>query len=243
MSPYAAKVHSFLLFKQVPFEAYYINPLRVKQELPVGRQIPVLTIDGESRADSTPIGIWLDEAIPGKRRLLPHDPAERERVLAIDQWISDRLIPSHFRAFPGEGVDRFLNGWKLSHVMANTARGGLPLPLRVAWPVFIKRVGFVRRVIAQADDGRSPRETKLARWDEFIDHLGAGAFLGGRDEPSFADVAAYPQFALYWWTGFRGSEDILARPRLLDWLRRMQQEVHGDPPVMPARLRKRELPV
>ena len=64
MSPYAAKVHCFLLYKGLDFECFYINPLRVAKDLPVGRQIPVLTIDGESRADSTPIGLWLDERFP-----------------------------------------------------------------------------------------------------------------------------------------------------------------------------------
>ena len=36
MSPYAAKVHCFLLYKGLAFEPYYINPLRVRRELPVG---------------------------------------------------------------------------------------------------------------------------------------------------------------------------------------------------------------
>jgi glutathione S-transferase len=42
MSPYAAKVHCFLLYKGLDFECFYINPLRVKRDLPVGRQIPVV---------------------------------------------------------------------------------------------------------------------------------------------------------------------------------------------------------
>ncbi len=36
MSPYAAKVHCFLLYQQLDFECCYIKPLRVKQDLPLG---------------------------------------------------------------------------------------------------------------------------------------------------------------------------------------------------------------
>jgi glutathione S-transferase len=105
MSPYAAKVHCFLLYKRLRFECFYINPLRVKQDLPAGRQIPVVTIGGESRADSTPIGLWLDERIPQLPRLLPESGDEREQLLKIDDWITHCLIPGSFRFFPGEGID------------------------------------------------------------------------------------------------------------------------------------------
>ena len=86
MSPYAAKVHCFLLYKGLDFECFYINPLRVSKDLPVGRQIPVVTVEGESRADSTPIGPWLDELFPDRPRLLPREGEERERLLVIDDW-------------------------------------------------------------------------------------------------------------------------------------------------------------
>ena len=47
------------------------------QDRPVGKQIPVVTIGEESRGDSTPIGLWLDERFPDHPRLLPKDPQER----------------------------------------------------------------------------------------------------------------------------------------------------------------------
>ena len=34
MSPYAAKVHCFLLFKELDFECWYPNPLRVRHQPP-----------------------------------------------------------------------------------------------------------------------------------------------------------------------------------------------------------------
>jgi glutathione S-transferase len=242
MSPYAAKVHCFLLYKRVRFECFYINPLRVKQELPVGRQIPVVTIGDESRANSTPIGLWLDERFPELPRLLPESGDERERLLEIDDWVTHCLIPGSFRFFPGEGLDRWLNGWRLSHVMNRTARGGLPLMLRAAWPLFIQRVAFVRRLLEMADDGLPLQESKRKLYYQFIAHLDAGPFLAGRTLPSLPDLAAYPQFALFYLTGFRGSEDILEYPEIMSWLRRMGRYVSGTPPLVPAIVRKRELP-
>lgn len=242
MSPFAANVHCFLLYKGLDFECFYINPLRVKQDLPVGRQVPVLTVGDESRADSSPIGLWLDELYPDRPRLLPAEGEERERLLSIDTWISNSLIPGSFRSYPGEGIDRVLNGWKLSYVMTHTARGGLPIVLRVGWPLLIKRVPFVRRLIEQADNGLPVREAKLKLYDEFLARLDGGPFLAGRSEPSMPDLAAYPQFALYYATGFRGSQDILERPELMAWLARMRPFVDREPALVPAKVRKRDLP-
>jgi glutathione S-transferase len=216
--------------------------LRVKRDLPIGKQIPVLTIDGENRADSSPIGLWLDEVFPDSPRLLPPDGPERERLLAIDTWVSNSLIPGSFRSYPGEGIDYVLNGWKLSYVMANTARGGLPWLVRVLWPLVIAAVPFTRRLVAMADNGLPVREAKLKLYDDFLEHLGDGPVLAGRDAPSLPDFSAYPQFALYFVVGFRGGEDILERPKLMEWLARMRPYLEGDPPLVPALVRKRELP-
>lgn len=241
MSPYAAKVHCFLLAKGLPFECFYIHPLRVAKDLPVGRQIPVVTVDGESRADSTPIGLWLEELFP-ERPLLPGPGPERDALLAVDTWVTEKLIPGSFRSYPGEGLDLWRNGWKLSHVMNGTAQGGLPWILQKAWPLVIRRVAFVRRLVEQAHDGRPVRESKLALYDAFVKHLRGGPFVGGRETPSLPDFSAYPQFALFWCTGFRGSEDILGNEALMAWLRRMRPHVDGVPPMVPPQVRVRELP-
>jgi len=241
MSPFAAKVHCFLLYKRIPFECFYINPLRVKQDLPVGRQIPVVTIDGESRADSTPIGLWLDERFPDAPRLLPESGDEREQLLKLDDWVSHCLIPASFRFFPGDGIDRWLNGWRLGHVMARTARGGMPLAARLGWPLFIRRVPFVQRLVAMADDGLPLPESKRRLYTQFISHLGDGPFLLGRDAPSMPDLAAYPQFALYYLAGFRHGRDVLDYPEIRGWLERMTPYVTGEPPMLPGHVRVREL--
>jgi len=242
MSPFAAKVHAFLLYKQLDFECFYVNPLHVKRDLPVGHQIPVVTLGDQSRADSTPIGLWLDERFPEAPRLLPDEVAERQQLLKVDSWISDRLIPGSFRAYPGPGLDRFRNGWRLGSVMARTARGGLPWILQALWPLLIPRVGFVRRLVAQADDGRPLSESKRALCEAFLGHLAGGPFVRGRATPSLPDFSAYPQFALYWAYDFHGARDIAEHPELMAWLARMRPFVTGDPPLVPSHLARRSLP-
>ncbi len=242
MSPYAAKVHCFLLYKRLEFECFYVNPLRARQELPIGKQIPVVSVGTQSKADSTPIGLWLDEQFPDHPPLLPSAGDERKRLLAIDEWITNRLIPGSFRSYPGKGIDRFRNGWKLSHVMARTAHSGLPVLVRAAWPLIIPRVAFARRLMQLADDGLPVRESKFKLYDEFLARLGSGPFLGEREAPSLPDLSAYPQFALFYSTGFRGGEDIEERPPLMQWMARMRPYMEGNPPLIPKVVRKRELP-
>ena len=56
------------------------------------------------------------------------------------------------------------------------------------------------------------------------------------------DFSAYPQFALYYATGFRNGTDIEERPALMEWMVRMRPYLDGTPPLIPAVVRKRELP-
>jgi hypothetical protein len=51
-SPYGLKVQAYLANKRIPYETVYADPFRLKRVLPVGKTVPVLTIDGESRSDS-----------------------------------------------------------------------------------------------------------------------------------------------------------------------------------------------
>lgn len=242
MSPFAAKVHCFLLFKAIPFECFYIHPFRVKQDLPTGSQIPVLTIGNESRADSTPIGLWLDERFPDAPRLLPDDGGARDELLKIDDWVTHCLIPASFRLFPGNGLDRVINSWKLSEVMGKTASGGLPWTVRAAWPLVVTWMPFARQLRAMADDGLPLDASKRKVYGAFIRLLEGGPFLAGRTEPSLPDFAAYPQFALFHMTGFRGGGDILDYAEIMAWLGRMRPFVSGTPPLMPAPAREHDLP-
>ena len=93
-----------------------------------------------------------------------------------------------------------------------------------------------------ADDGLPLAESKRRLYRRFVELLEGGRYLAGRSTPSLPDFAAYPQFALFWATGFRGSEDILAHPEIMAWLGRMKPHVTGAPPLVPEVVRERELP-
>jgi glutathione S-transferase len=95
-SPYAAKVRCFLGLKRLDYRTHYVNPLKARADLPIGHQVPVLTIGGEARNDSTPIGLWLDERFP-ERPLLPEAGPERELLLELDRQVTSRFIPLSFR--------------------------------------------------------------------------------------------------------------------------------------------------
>lgn len=99
-SPFVLKVGVFLKYKQIPFEFVPVNPVFSQRQLsqfPGQRKVPVLTIDEEWRADSTPLGIWLDEVFPD-RPILGDTPEETQRILEIDQWVNDELIMGSFRS-------------------------------------------------------------------------------------------------------------------------------------------------
>lgn len=244
MSPYTAKLHAMLNYKQLPFDIHYVNPLRAKKELPIGHQVPVLKIGDEARADSTPIALWVDDMFPDHPRLLPEAGPEREKLLAIDSWASHELIPASFRSYPGEGANKWINGWKLSHVMAATAHSGLPAPIKWLWPTLVTRVAFVKNVVAMAAaGGLSIHDAKFKLYDEFIEKLEGGPFLAGRAEPSLPDFSCYPQFALFWMLGFRGADDILQRPELMAWLERMRPFVDVEQSFIPPKVRRNDFPV
>lgn len=67
LSPYALKVKCYLLFLDVTFETIQIEPMKIRTVLPVGKTVPVLTVDDESRNESSDLGNWLNELYPEKK--------------------------------------------------------------------------------------------------------------------------------------------------------------------------------
>jgi len=234
MSPFGIKVHAFLLFKRLSFHVNYPYPLTFRKEIPSGRQLPVVQVGTDSRSDSTPIGLWLDELFPDHPLLLPVEKSERERLLAIDDWVTQRLIPITFRIpqEPGLNLSRIRNGWKLAHVMNRTCNGGLPQWLELAWPLLVGTQPFVKNMLAMAEPEQPIAAVKNTMYKEFLEHLAGGPFLGGRDTPSLPDLAAYPQILVPWMVGMDDAEYFLEYPELVEWLARVRPWVVGNPPLM-----------
>lgn len=235
MSPYAAKVHSCLNFKGLNFQCFYVNPLKMKKQLPVGHQVPVLSIGNVSKADSTPIALWLDEVFPHTPRLVPTDPEDRQKVLELDQWVSHSVIPHLFRMTqePGWNLGRVLNAWRLGYVMRQTAHGGIPTLLNALWPVVLGSVNFLDHARAMADLGTKPKLARAKHYRECVEKLDGGPFLGGRDTPSLADFAAYPQFILPYCAGLYQVDGFKAYPEIVEWLNNVKQHLDYRPSFIP----------
>jgi len=245
LSPYAAKVHCFLAFKALPFEIFYVDPLKARSQLPVGQQVPVLQIGDEARADSTAIGLWLDERFPETRRLMPDDDLEMQRLMDFDGWISGRLIPAAFRLLLAHGETtavRLRNRRRGARVMDATVEGGLPAPLKLIYPLVISRPGFIRRLINTTDGTISNRQLLEELYDEFETQLEGAPFLGGRSEPGLADLSAYPQLVLPYMAGYDDADGFRARPLLETWARAVAAELQAGPPLLPAAVTERTWP-
>lgn len=244
MSPFAEKVHCYLQYKQLPFNCYYVNPLRIKKDLPTGHQVPVLTVGNESRTDSTPIGLWLDEMFPDHPKLLPSNNDERDKVLALDQWVSHHLIPGNFRNFPGTGVTprRILNAWRLGQVLHKTCHGGMPLTLQASWPLVLGQVKFLKELRAMTDQSIPLVQANTQLREGFIERLEGGPFLGGLSQPTLADLGAFPQFVAPYMAGLQGAEEILDYPEIISWLQRVRAYLTDTPPLIPEVALKREFP-
>ena len=238
-------MHCFLVYKDLAFETFYVNPLKVADELPLGHQIPVLSIDGELRNDSTPIGQWLEQRYPGRPRSLPADAAERERVLAIDRWVSDTLVPVIMRLMLAVGEPlgvRVRNRRRGARALHTTVPAGIPLPLRLAYPFVIARVGFLRRMIAATDLSRPNSAVFATALEELLLRVAGGPFLGGLDGPTLADLSAYAQLALPYMAGYDGIDAFMDKPEILDWFLRVQERLDPGRPLLPRALIERKLP-
>lgn len=192
LSPYALKVKCYLLFLGVDFETIYIDPLKVRTGLPVGKTVPVLTINNESRNESSELGYWLNKRYPEKQ-LIPDDLLEKNKL--ADQWVNNRLINHVFRETTGfdEGfINKVKTRLKSSKSLALTVPNGIPFWFP-ALHVLLLDFTFVRHHIAMTDKTRTLTELKFELAREFETLLKGGPFLHGNDAPTMADLSAYPQ--------------------------------------------------
>ena len=191
-SPYGLKVHFYLKYKQLDYTFVPVNPITNQQiRFTRQRQVPVLNVDGEWRKESSELGIWLDE-LYGQKPLLGKNEEERNRILEIDKWVSDSLIPSVFRhAYEWESRRQGIsNGRRLAKVVNKATP--IPLLVRYLWPYIIKRAGFIVRMMRMVDLNEPIPDMRQRLDREFLQHLGKGPFLGELPDPSLADLSAYP---------------------------------------------------
>lgn len=240
-SPYAQKVGCYLKFKNLDFKLVAVNPMTNDQiKFTRQRQVPVMQVGDEWRKESSELGLWLEETYP-EIPMLPVGQSEREKVMQIDKWVSDVLIPSMFRgACEWQSTfNSITNGWKLSRAVSNATK--LPYFVRLIWPFGVKRAPFIVNMVKQLDLSESMDDMMQRLQAEFIGHLDGGDFLGGESQPSMADLSAFPIIVSGHMMGMRAKRFLLDHPQIKAWALRVHSHLPENPLLVPDKLIKRRL--
>ena len=91
-SPFCDKIRRVLRVKGIPFEIHewpLVEAAGIAEKNPAGK-LPYLEVGGKMIADSTDIAVELEESHPTPP-LIPADPADRGRVLALEDWADESL--------------------------------------------------------------------------------------------------------------------------------------------------------
>jgi len=228
-SPYAIKVACTLAFKKIDYEFVGVSPITFKQVKFTGkRQVPVLQISEKWKLESSEIGYWIDEQFPDAP-LLGTSSKERAQIIALDNWVSERLIPSVFRLIVdwpsiGTGVS---NGWKL----AKAVHFATPLPIwvRMMWPFLIRRAPFIASIVEGLDRSKSLQDSQSELITEFVELLDDGPYMGGMEMPSLADISAYSSIVFPFRFGLEGDANWFDNPRVVEWINNINQYLPDNP--------------
>jgi len=238
-SPYAQKVGCYLKYKKLDFELVGVNPLNNEQlRFTRQKQVPVLQVGKEWNLESSELGLWLEELYP-ENPIMPSDEEAKAKVLAIDSWISDSLIPTTFRrAVEWENPwYAITNGWTLARAVSDATP--IPWIVRLLWPFFVKRAPFIVHMIRAMDLTESIADRVTRLQEEFVQHLAGGPFLGGQSTPTLADLSAYPIVVSGHLMGMKSKNSMLDDPTILRWSREVQAHLPENPLLVPDSLLKR----
>ncbi len=228
-SPYAMKVACYLAYKQIDYRFVGVSPVTFRQVAFTGKkQVPVLQINDEWKLESSDIGMWLESEFPQKP-LLSSSARERESILEIDSWISEKLIPGMFRAavdWPSISAGLH-NGWRLARAVNQTTP--LPFWVRFLWPFFIRRARFIVAMVNHLDRTQPLSKMQEKNIETFIQHLNGGPYLGGLATPSLADLSAFPVIVFPHRFGLRGAENWASNQTIAKWIAAVQQHLPPNP--------------
>jgi glutathione S-transferase len=193
ISHYAEKARWALDYKEVDHVRRSLLPgthIPIALFLTRGAQptIPVLQMDGRAVGDSTAIVAALDAKYLD-RPLYPSKPDERQRALALEDWLDENLGP-HTRLLP------FYELIQEPALFAEVAAESVPGPLGKAKPVvgaYARAYTSVRWGANSDEEAKRAREAIVAAFDKLEAELGDGEFLVG-ESLSVADVTAASLF-------------------------------------------------
>lgn len=240
-SPYGLKVQAFLAYKKISYETVYVSPFNLRETLPVGHTVPVLTIGGESKNDSQKIARWLDERFP-QRPLYPvdGDPCISE----LDDWVQHCMIPANFKfARPALSLAlpvQLVNAWRLGRAMNRTVPNKAIGAWRFVWPLVLRWAPFVRREAENAP-GSSIMDAARHVGARLNKELENGPFMCNRNEVSVADLSVYALLVFGYEIGLTGGDGLLRRGRIREWALRVHAQLDPLLPLVPNQIRVRRL--
>ena len=217
LCPFCNKVRAALDLKGVDYETVEVSP-RTKVELPelpeeAPRKVPVLRIGDKVLYDSTDILMELDGFFPAEPTLLPSEEGTKARAQEIEAWVDEQFI----RALPTVIYGTWSNAARAAKTIGRASKFGLfqGIGVKLGGPAIMRLVAGRILKKAERSDGRAWVSECL---DQFEAWLGDADFVCGA-EMTLADVAMYggitcvEEFPVY--------EDILSRPTIAQWHRRM----------------------
>lgn len=231
-SPFVRKTAAFLYYKKLDFTHVPVNPINPSETIGFtgSTQVPVLEIDGEWKLESSDHAHWLDALFP-ERPLCPD--LHRDRVLAIDQWVSDVFMPSLFRAaldHPKSLSVKF-RFWRLAALVS--AHTPLPEDIRHRWPDIVGRAPFIQAMGEGMDLSESAADLRLRVGMELAAHIGDGPFMGGFCEPTMVDLAVFSQVVFGYMAGLEENLSAAMHPVLKDWIARVAAYLPPNPVLIP----------
>ena len=185
-SHFNEKARWALDYKAIPHKRRAILPgphLVIAKRLSGQFQVPIL-IDGTRVIhDSSAIIAWLDDKWP-ERPLIPSDPAERERALALEEFFDTKLGPhirraAYFDLLPD--TDLIMDIYRTEQSRATMAI------YRVGFPLL--REAMVRSMRIYPDKSAQSRERVAEALDRIEAELQPSGFLVG-ERFSVADLSA-----------------------------------------------------
>ena len=239
-SPYVRKTACFLYYKGINFTHVPVNPLKPNATIghTNGAQVPVLEVDGECRRESSEHARWLDELFP-ENPLYPL--AHKEKIDEVDRWISDTYLTSLFRmAIDGPFNREFVaRAWRLAALVS--ADTPLPFPVRLIWPLGLRRASFIQHMAQHMDLSESIEDMQVRIFSELVGHIGDGPYMGGLDQPSMLDLAVFPQLVFGYMFGLQENLVAAMDPAVKKWLKRVSDHLPENPTLAADRMQVNSL--
>lgn len=213
-APFTVKVERALRFKKLAYELQEPRgPEDYRRWSPETGLLPVLDVEGERVHDSTRILERLDEHFP-EPPLLAADPKVGETQRRLEDWCDETFFFYwlRWRRLRDEEASRPPRAFGLGTWLRELARGIGP--------------------VARPHDGLSPEALVLVeqlgrRCDDLVNWLADRPFFHA-EQPSMADLSVYAMLDSMRNGSFpRGPQLIVERPRLAEFMKRVEQATGG----------------